>query len=154
MFVWLIRSRAWMCVSNETVIQSLFYPTTQCRELKCSGRLWRENTRMLTPVTYDQCPSIFSEVDQIDHVWWNWFIVSFSCSFLNYCLIASAHLFAMNMSFTQCGVPPSLQSSISHLTNFDSILNNAPICRIITAYSNTQNVNLKMFFGFFFFYIK
>lgn len=60
----------------------------------------------------------------------------------------------MNMSFTQCGVPPSLQSSISHLTNFDSILNNAPICRIITAYSNTQNVNLKMFFFLFSFILN
>ena len=54
-----------------------------------------------------------------------WFIISVDCF----------SVFAISMNLTRCGVPPSLRSSISHLTNFDSILNNAPVCYIITASS-------------------
>ena len=52
-----------------------------------------------------------------------------------HCFNAFCSVFTMKMCFPQCSVPPSLQSSVSHLTNFESILNNAPVSCIITASS-------------------
>lgn len=39
-------------------------------------------------------------------------------------------VFIVIMKCTQCSAAPSSRSSISHLTNVNSILNNAPICCI------------------------